>query len=436
MSGSVSLQKTVPVVGKYDVVVCGGGPAGLIAAISAAREGKHTAIIERFGTFGGTATNGYVVPISGYFHKGKQVVGGIAWEFVKRLEEYGAAQVEYPKGHVSANVEYYKLIAQRMLDEAGVKCYTNAYLSDCLTLDGRITHVVFEGKNGAEAIEGKCFIDATGDADLCRKANVPMQPEPEMFQPMSLCFVLEGVDTETDLLREYIHHDGKYGHGSCQPEIHSYLEKCVQQGKLRQFGGPWFNTLLKGGAVAVNITRCAGNAADREDFARAERQLREDMFAIVELLRGKYQEFKNCSIVASGANAGIRETCRIDGVGMVTGDALQSGIMPACPVARCAHPMDLHRANSTHQVLVQLEEAGCIPHTALIPKTVGNLLAAGRCICADAMAYASLRVQATLMAVGEAAGIMAAVCCDEGTACADLNVSILNEKIRQRGIVL
>ena len=436
MVDRIRLEKQIPVVGKYDVVVCGGGPAGMVAAISSARAGMRTAIIERYGVFGGTATGGYVVPISGYFHKGRQVVGGIAWEFVKRLEEYGAAQVEYPKGHVSVNVEYYKLIARRMIEESGVDIYTNAYLSGCMAEGDRLTHVIVESKNGSEAIEGACFIDATGDADLCRRAGAPMQAAPEMYQPMSLCFVLEGVDVTTDLLKEYIHHDGKYGHGSCQKEIHEYLAQCVSEGKLRQFGGPWFNTLLKGGSVAVNITRCAGNAADREDYTRAEGQLREDMFDIVELLREKYPEFRNCCIVSSGVNAGVRETRRIDGVGTVTGDGLQSGMMPECPVARCAHPMDLHRANSTQQLLVQLEEAGCIPHTALIPKEIGNLIAAGRCISADAMAYASLRVQATLMAVGESAGIMAAMAVKSGSSVEKIDPKELNQRISDRGIVL
>ena len=114
MRESISLQKTAPVVGSYDVVVCGGGVAGVAAAVSAARAGMKTALIERQGCFGGTATLGYVNPISGFYHKGKRVVGGIAWEMVERLEARGAAQVELPKGHVSFHVESYKLLGERI----------------------------------------------------------------------------------------------------------------------------------------------------------------------------------------------------------------------------------------------------------------------------------------------------------------------------------
>ena len=108
---TVNLTKTVPVVGEYDVVVCGGGPAGFIAAVSAARMGCRTALVERLGFLGGTATAGLVIPISGFFHKGARVIGSIPWEFIRRLEAQGGAIVELPKGHISVNIELYKLIA-------------------------------------------------------------------------------------------------------------------------------------------------------------------------------------------------------------------------------------------------------------------------------------------------------------------------------------
>ena len=226
MPDFVTITKQVPVAGTYDVAVCGGGPAGFVAAVSAARAGMRVALIERYGFFGGTATGGYVNPISGFFHKEKRVVGGIAWELVERLEKLGAAQVEYPKGHVSFHGETYKLVADEMLQEAGVTLYTNAFLSGC-TMDGeRITHVTLESKNGTEAIAARLFIDATGEADLCRMARVPMAVQ-ETLQPMSLCFVLEGVDLTTPLLRGYIHHNGVGGAASCQMEIHDYLAGCI-----------------------------------------------------------------------------------------------------------------------------------------------------------------------------------------------------------------
>ena len=434
MPDFVTITKQVPVAGTYDVAVCGGGPAGFVAAVSAARAGMRVALIERYGFFGGTATGGYVNPISGFFHKEKRVVGGIAWELVERLEKLGAAQVEYPKGHVSFHGETYKLVADEMLQEAGVTLYTNAFLSGC-TMDGeRITHVTLESKNGTEAIAARLFIDATGEADLCRMARVPMAVQ-ETLQPMSLCFVLEGVDLTTPLLRGYIHHNGVGGAASCQMEIHDYLAGCIAGGRLEQFGGPWFNSMVEGGAVTVNITRRAANAADREEMTRAETQLRRDMFRIVALLKEKYEEFRHCSIVASAVNAGVRETPRIEGIGRMTVESMLSGEAPSCPVARCAHPMDIHAAGTHRQSLTKLELSPYVPHTALIPRRTDNLIAAGRCISADAPSYASLRVQATLMAVGESAGLMATLCCRTDCSPAALDASMLKRAIDERGVV-
>ena len=430
MANFVCRQRQVPVTVRCDAAVIGGGPAGFAAAVSAARCGLNTVLIERLGSLGGTATLGYVLPISGFFQNGKRVAGGIAWELVERLEALGAALVEYPKGHVSFHPETWKLTAQRMALESGVQLMTNMALGDCVMDGQRVTHVILDGKSGPEAVEARCFIDATGDADLCRLAGAEMQPEGSL-QPASLCFVLEGVDVTTPLLKDSIHHTGAGGSHSVNDTIHAYLDACVRNGELKQFGGPWFNTMVQGGTVSVNVTRQAGDGADRADLTRMECQLREDMFTIVALLRREYPEFRNCSIVASGVNAGIRETRRIRGIDTVTGQDMLSGRLWPCPVARCAHPMDIHDARTSAQTVDYYSSAAYIPHTALIPRGVDSVLAVGRGISADPLADASLRVQATMMAVGESAGLMAAELCRYDI----IDPDRLRKAIQERGII-
>ncbi|MGM9641873.1 MAG: FAD-dependent oxidoreductase [Eubacteriales bacterium] len=432
---TINIEKKVKVIAEYDTVVCGAGPAGWIAAVSSARAGKKTALIERYGFIGGTATAGYVVPISGFFFKEKRVVGGIAWEFVNELEKLDAAFVEYPKGHVSVNPEYYKLVARRMLIDAGVELYTNTYLTDCIKENNRVTHIIINSKNGDEAIAGKCFIDATGDGDLFARAGAPMLEKTNELQPMSLCFVVTNVDTTTELLKNCIHHDGKHGN-SINTVIHNRL---VEIGKIRpvpQFGGPWFNVLLKGNSLAVNITRAEADATDREAYTKAEGKLHADMIAIMDILKAEFPEFKDAEIVVSAFNAGVRETRNIKGVYTLTNEDFAKGIEYECPVAHCAHPMDIHKAKNDDQVLIYLDKNSYVPYETMVSYSLDNVIAAGRCISAESDPYASLRVQATLMSMGECAGLAAALACKCELPVYSLPIKRLKEKIDERGCVL
>lgn len=431
----VNLNKEIIVVGSYDTVVCGGGPAGWVAAVSSARAGKKTALVERYGFIGGTATAGYVVPISGFFFNGKRVVGGIAWEFVERLEKLDAAFVEYPKGHVSVNPEYYKLVAREMLQEAGVDLYTNSYFADCIKEGNTVTHVIINSKNGFEAIEGKIFIDATGDADLFFRAGAPIMEKKNELQPMSMCFVITGVDTSTDLLKNCIHHDGKNGN-SLNREIHNYLTELGKTENVPQFGGPWFNVLLKGNSLAVNITRVQCDASNRQEYTEAEGRLHSDMFRLVDFLKAKYPEFKNAEIVVSGINAGVRETRNIKGVYTLTDEDFLNGKDCACPVAQCAHPMDIHKAKDDDQILIYLDKNSYVPYETMVSHALDNVIAAGRCISAESKPYASLRVQATLMSIGECAGVAASLACDTNEAVYSLPLDSLKKLIDERGCVM
>ena len=141
----ISVTKQVAVVGSYDVVVVGGGPAGVFAAIAAAREGAKVALVERFGFLGGMATAGLVMPLSVFTYKNQRVIGGIPYEFLERLEAMGGGYIEKPLGNVAFDPELYKLCMQRMVLEAGIELYMNSYLSGCtMGEDGAISAIIFE----------------------------------------------------------------------------------------------------------------------------------------------------------------------------------------------------------------------------------------------------------------------------------------------------
>ena len=407
-----TIEREISSVGAYDTVVCGAGPAGWIAAVSAARKGAKTALIERLGFAGGCATASYVVPVSGCFNKEKRVVSDIPWEFFGRMAEKGAALVEYPKGNISVNTEYYKTESELMLEEAGVDFYTNAFVSDIVKNEtGRIAAVIFSDKSGTHAIEGKIFIDATGDGDVCALAGVPMQPAAGELQPISLCFVIAGADTSTELLRDCIHHDGAHG-ASVNKVIRNYLLS-IENPPFSNFGGPWFNVMLDG-TLAVNCTRAGIDATDAVAFAAAERQLRRDMHAIIGLLKEHFPEFRDVRIIASGVNAGVRETRRIVGKYTLCEADIASGAVSDCPVAVCVHPVDIHSAKDAAQVCKRISAAADVPYDCLVNENFGNLICAGRAVSCDRVAMATLRVQATVMSIGEAAGAAAAFALKKG----------------------
>lgn len=427
--------RSVPLVGEYDVVVCGGGPSGWVSAVAAAREGRKTALIERFGFFGGAATANLVVPISGFFKNERRVVGGIPWEFIQRLVDADAAKIEFPKGHISVNTEYYKLYAQRMVLEAGVEVYSNSYISGAVTESEKIRAVIIENKNGTEAVGGQYFIDATGDGDLCAAANVPMEINTPS-QPLSFCFALENVSLDTPLLKDCIHHNGKNGSASCNLVIRDYLQSQYAEGKAPLFGGPWFNTQVKGNTITVNMTRHTKSVLNNREYAAAEFEMREDIFRLVDILREKYPEFENCVITNTAVNAGVRESRHLTGKHKLTEDELLHPEHISDAVALAAHPIDIHCTNGPEQILKQTSEAGRIPYGAMVTYKMKNLIAAGRIISADKNAYASIRVQGTCMAIGAAAGIAAVLCCEMGAEANTLDYQVLKERLLCGGNII
>ena len=434
---NITVSKSVPVVGSYDVVVCGAGPAGVIAAIAAAREGASVALVERFGFLGGMATAGLVMPLSVFIYQNKRVIGGIPWEFIERLEAMGGGYIEKPLGNVAFDPELYKLCMQRMVLEAGVTLYMNSYLTGTVVgTEGTVECVVIENKSGAEALEAKVFIDCTGDADLAAMAGVEMQPmNGEPLQPLSTYFILAGVDTSSPLIAEAMHHNKQGVNCHCLP-IREYLLEHAEELNMPEFGGPWFCTTLHEGCVAVNMTRTAADACDNRDYTAAECRLREDVYRMADVLRNNFAEFKNCYVASVATQAGIRETRRIKGVHTMTAEEYMSGYRYEDSISRGAHPIDIHATKGSSQVTHFLEQAAYVPYRALIANNYPNLLVAGRCLSADRKAFASMRVQASCMGTGQAAGVAAAMCAKAGCSVQSVDIGALVERLKALGAAL
>lgn len=426
---AISIARQVPVIGEYDVVVCGGGPSGFVGAVAAARSGARVALIERYGFLGGMATASLVAPISEFCYNGELVVGGIPWEFARRLEGMGGATIEYPLGSVCFDPEAYKLLAQRMALEAGVELYLHAYLSGCRMDGRRVTHAVFEGKGGARALAGRYFIDSTGDGDLALMAGVPMQVFPAPSQPASLCFCLGGVDAGAIPKTRHEQQGVNY---HIEP-LRDALTPLAQSGALPKFGGPWMCWMLAPDRVLVNMTRAEGDMADERDQTRVECLLREDALKLVAALRERFEAFRNARILYTAAQTGVRETRHILGVHVLTGAEYLAAVRFPDAIGRGAHPIDIHSASGGGQRCEFLKEAAYIPYRSLIARDFPNLIVPGRSFSADREASASARVQASMMGLGQAAGFAAAQCAGAGRSVQDADIAALRRALTEVG---
>ena len=433
---TIRIEKNIPVVGRYDVVVCGGGPAGFIAAIAAARKGASVALVEQYGFLGGMATTSYVAPLSVFTYKGRKVIGGIPWEFIERLEELGGGLIEKPLGNVAFDPELYKLLCQRMVLEAGVKLYLHSYLSGCVCGDGRISQVIIENKSGSQALDADVFIDCTGDADLAYMAGVPMQDKSgRPLQPMSSYFILNGVDTDSPMVREAMHHNKQGENCYCLPMRKKMLE-LQEELDIPDFGGPWYCTTLHDGCVAVNVTRVSADACDAEQLSAAECNLREDCFRMAGIFRKLFPEFRNCYVASVAVNGGVRETRNIKGMHVISAQEYLNAFHYEDSISRGAHPIDIHASKGASQSVTFLEEPAYVPYRALIAEGFPNLLVAGRCLSADRVAFASLRVQASCMGSGQAAGVAAALASASGVSVQDVDVPSLVAELKDMGAQL
>jgi len=425
--------RQVPVAASFDVIVCGGGPAGLIAAVAAARNGARTLLIERYGFVGGMATSALVTPISEFRHFGKQHIGGIPFELLRKAAYLGGANISLESGNFPVNDEILKLAAQRLLLESGVTLLYHAWFSDCVMEGDRVTHVIVQSKAGRVAYQAKVFIDCTGDADLVRAAGFPTT-KGDVLQPATLWFQLGGVDTDA---LSPLFADAVDGMLPVSDAIRGRLIELNERGEIPIFGGPWINKFFRDNMVSINVLREATDASDPEWFTRTECSLRENLHLIIDILRREFPAFRNCWLAKSGIQAGVRESYHIVGLYQLRKDDIL--VPKAFPdtIAKGAHVIDIHASNSNDQdgLVIPRQEYN-VPFRCLVPQGSVNLVIAGRCLSADGPGFGSVRVMATCMAMGQGAGTAAALSLKHGYSMSDMNFAHLRETLIEQGAVV
>lgn len=426
----------VRVAAKADVVVVGGGPAGFSAALAAARNGADTILLERYSHLGGLASGGMVLVLDDMWdnHLNEISVRGVCMTLLERMAAMGLAH--YPRqndwGYDADSIrrwsrwgafdfhtqqqphpivfaaafdpDAWKRASLEMVREHKVKLRLHSWFSEAIVEDGKMKGVICESKAGREAILGDMVIDATGDLDVAASAGAQHSSGNYI---MTTVFRLGGVNT-----------DAAEAYERAEPEAFAALDKQIKKVLGGSWGFWWLKTPLPG-IVWCNCPHMAGlDGLKVEDLTRAEIQGRQHIHALVDLVRAKMPGFEKCYVVDVAPQTGVRQTRLLEGEYVLTKEDLG---------ARSRFDDSIARGRDYY-----------MPYRVLLPKTVANggvdnLLVAGRHFSVTSQAQKISREIPPCMAMGEAAGVAAALALNAGVTVRHVDVKALQKTLRAQG---
>ena len=439
-----------------DVIVIGGGPAGMCAAIAAAREGVRVLLVEQGGCLGGSATQGLVGPfMTCYDRKGENmIIRGLFEEIVDRMVARGWALhpsviragtgftswIVVGHDHVTPfEPEGLKRVMDDMTEEAGVKLLFHTHFLQPILEGKAVTGAVVSSKRGIEIIRGKVLIDCTGDGDVAARAGVPFEMGNEelgLIQPATMFFHVHGVDAtalEADI----------------QANIHNFYRKDgVNYRSLHwrvaeaRANGDWPLQRVSIGLFrmprpdewCINTSRIMGvDSTDNESLTAAEVTGRRQAEIIMNFLNKYVPGCENARLTATASRVGIRESRHIRGDCHLAADDLISARVPEDSILLAANSVDVHgRFGPTSNEYTPIEgDFYGIPYRCLLPQGVENLLMAGRCVSADSTAAGAIRVMPPCMGMGQAAGTAAALAVMQQITPRQLDARQLRQRLRE-----
>jgi glycine/D-amino acid oxidase-like deaminating enzyme len=415
----VEPERETRVLGRTDVLVVGAGPAGLAAAIAAARQGGRVDLIERYGYVGGMATGGLVLMLDRMGNdEGEQVIRGIAQEVIDRLDQmeatvypprevWGSADREAVSKwrHIGAvgpkcrrvrysptvDPEYLRIVGARMLEEAGVRCLFHAWACSAIVSDGAVKGVVLESKSGRLAVLAQVVVDCTGDGDVFAWAGAEFERQD---LPLALVFRLGGVDIER--ANSFVNEN---------PDQFDTLVRELAKaggtgGGVGGLNAIYYRTVREG-IVWCNNSVPTKDALDLEELTRAEKERRETALITLDFFRKNLPGFEEAFLVDTAPQLGIRGSRRVVGEHTLTKEEWMGEQQFEDAIALCS-------PRTEGEPLIR------IPYGCLLPRQVENLLVAGRCISADTAVHGCARLIPPSLATGQAAGTAAAMAVAQG----------------------
>jgi hypothetical protein len=418
-----------------EVLVCGGGMAGTVAAIAAGRAGADTLLMERWGFLGGSATAAAVGQFVGWETEAcRRVIRGIAQEIVERLIERGASvghtHFVMSTGHRMDQVPYdpeaLKLVLDEMVTAAGVRVLFHSMILSVATAGRAIEEVALLTKAGPIAVRPRVVIDASGDLDVLARAGASFLPlaEGEALQPATMMFRFGPIDYERfeTLTGEELKALAKRG-----VEERALARAALHQSRIPGTSDGWFN-----------ISRVSVDATDPFALSAAEMEGRRQAFAAAAFLTANVPGCEKGRLIALASQLGIRESRRILGDYVLTAEDLRGGRQFPDTIAAGAYPIDIHPATGAGLGFETLGEDHSyeIPYRCLVPADFDNVLVAGRGISSTHEAHASTRVMPNVMAIGQAAGIAAAMIAKSPASASAVSIDALRAKLREAGAYL
>ena len=434
-------RRETPVIGEYEVVVLGGGPAGIAAAAAAGRAGRSTILVERYGFLGGAGTAAGLANFCGLHANVNgehlQVVHGICDEILDRLQRMGGLAQPHPlfHGRIHAqayDISAYKIAADELLLSAEVKLLFHAFAVAASKLSrGEIEALIVETKSGRGAILGKVFIDCSGDADLCAWAGVPYEVgdgKGGMLYPSTM-YRIGGVDAQKA--------------GNAWETLPGLMEEAEAKGRRFPRKKPILRPQPNPSEWRANLTQIrnpdgsAVSGIDAEQLSFGEVEGRRQVRDTFEFIRAAAPGFERAHIADIAPQIGIRETRRVRGEYMLTeDDVLDCADFPDS-IGVNGWPVEAHVAGDVSFVF-QKHPRGFnqLPYRMLLPLTSANLLVAGRCASMTHGAQSAARVSGACFAMGQAAGTAAHLALSAGDPVRGVSTKDLQRSLESEGAFL
>ncbi len=402
---------------KYDLIVAGGGFAGVAAAVSAQREGLNVLLIEKAGCLGGAVSTSLVYPFMCYhiIKTGRLLSDGIFTEMRNRFDEYN-----------EASYEAFKFVFDDMVTESGADILFHSSVIKVNSEGRNIKSVSVSTKSGVVDIEADFFIDATGDGELIYLSGCDYQLGREsdsLCQPMTTCFRMCNADVE--LFKKE------------KPALEEKYKELQKNGEIRN---PRENILtfygLGEGVIHFNTTRVVKyDPTDPVEISRAEVEARKQVYEMIKFLKENSKAFDKSTLVSIANHIGVRESRKLKGVHILTSEEMKDCTVFEDTIALGNYDIDIHNPEGTGTYIYRFENGTYyrIPYRSLLPKEYDNMLVAGRCLSATHEAHSAVRIMAICASLGEAAGTALAIAHKTSTNAHTVDVQAVRDRLREKG---